>query len=316
MDVDGWPVVIDAVPHAEVSEALFDDLVDYAGLFPPASLSMATAVGEYRVARRSADARRLDRFVCLGSRLQELAAELLGSEPDTEAWSISVILDGPLESMAGSIAGFHEAVGTRANVAMVERRLQLAPEDSLAVALAEADATVRKVLSAVPSAITMFEVAPKSGKLDGDTARLGVAVLAELRQNLDADIGAKLRCGGVEAADFPSLKVVAQFIAACVEHDLPFKATAGLHHPVRHFDRSLGVMRHGFLNLLVATGVAQRGAGVDTLITTLRHTDAGQLIAAVKAFDPSELRGQFISYGSCDFAEPMADLAALGLVST
>ena len=45
------------------ARALLGGVVDYAGLFPPAALSMADAVAEYAAAQRGADAWMLGRFV-------------------------------------------------------------------------------------------------------------------------------------------------------------------------------------------------------------------------------------------------------------
>ncbi len=44
---------------------------------------------------------------------------------------------------------------------------------------------------------------------------------------------AKLRTGGVVEEAFPAVEQIAGFIARCAELGVPFKATAGLHHPLR-----------------------------------------------------------------------------------
>src|SRR5262249_38876805 len=69
---------------------------------------------------------------------------------------------------------------------------------------------------------------------------------------------AKIRTGGTPADAFPSPADVARFLSACIAARVPFKATAGLHHPVRgeHAltyapDSAVGIM-HGFLNVFVA----------------------------------------------------------------
>ena len=48
---------------------------------------------------------------------------------------------------------------------------------------------------------------------------------------------AKLRTGGVKPEAIPSVEEVAAFIRACADRRLAFKATAGLHHPVRACSR-------------------------------------------------------------------------------
>src|SRR5205814_236664 len=65
--------------------------------------------------------------------------------------------------------------------------------------------------------------------------------------------GFKLRCGGPTAASFPSPEQVANVLVACRDAGIPLKATAGLHHPFRHYDESLKTEVHGFLNLFVAS---------------------------------------------------------------
>ena len=44
---------------------------------------------------------------------------------------------------------------------------------------------------------------------------------------------AKVRTGGITPDRFPSARDVARVISGCQARRVPFKATAGLHHPVR-----------------------------------------------------------------------------------
>jgi hypothetical protein len=164
-----------------------------------------------------------------------------------------------------------------------------------------------------------------------DLARLdpGVQVFwecSDVRAAADAGVGAKIRCGGVTADAFPPPEAVAAFVAACRDAGVRFKATAGLHHPVRHVDPATGFHMHGFLNLLAAAVFAHAdGLGEDELAALLaeedpdaftvdadglaahgHHADA-RAIAAARA----EL---FVAYGSCSFTEPVEDLKMFGVL--
>ncbi|MBV8372174.1 MAG: hypothetical protein JOY69_02850 [Candidatus Eremiobacteraeota bacterium] len=105
---------------------------------------------------------------------------------------------------------------------------------------------------------------------------------------------------------------------------MEFKATAGLHHPVRHLDATTGFWMHGFLNLLAAATFAPNADAA-----TLRHIVAEEDPHAF-AIDDVSLRwrdlhaaasdlvrtraGAFIGYGSCSFREPLDDLTALRML--
>jgi hypothetical protein len=110
----------------------------------------------------------------------------------------------------------------------------------------------------------------------------------------------KLRCGG---ARVPSVQEVAAFFVAARDLELPFKATAGLHHPVR------SEREHGFLNFLTAADRAAAGAGEAELRDVLAATDAAAL-----GTGSAKGRELFVSIGSCSFSEPVEDLQGLGLL--
>jgi hypothetical protein len=118
---------------------------------------------------------------------------------------------------------------------------------------------------------------------------------------------AKIRMGG---ASVPSCPEVANFLRAKV----PFKATAGLHHPIRN------PPAHGFVNLFLAAALAWRGE--DPLPTLEEQSSAAFRFAddavawhdhQLPAVELRAVREHFaISFGSCSFEEPIADLKAIG----
>lgn len=296
----------------EISDArrlAFGGLIDYAGLFPPAALDMVEAVAGYRAARASERAWMVDRFIVPASRLVELAAQLTGTmAAGEEPWPISVIADvGDFPGFAechGSLAAFTDELGAAAAVELVEVRL---PAEADEQGVGDAAAGFARM-----GATTFFEMPPDDLPLDTLAAA-----------GRDVGLGAKLRCGGLTADLFPSPGRVAAFIAGCVARSLPFKCTAGLHHPVRHTDPDTGFTHHGFLNLLVATLAAAAGeVDLEEIIAdgdpASFAVERSGVIWRGRAFDASAVQAMraeaFVGYGSCDFDEPVADLAGLAML--
>jgi hypothetical protein len=139
-------------------------------------------------------------------------------------------------------------------------------------------------------------------------------------------LGAKLRCGGATAEAFPSVEETGAFIDRAVrEHRVPFKATAGLHHPIRRHDEQLGVTMHGFLNVLAAAAFALAGKDEAYVQRVLAAEDAPQFSFGERGLSWNgellsieDLRATreraFVAYGSCSFTEPTGDLQALGML--
>jgi hypothetical protein len=146
----------------------------------------------------------------------------------------------------------------------------------------------------------------------------GVRVFVEVppQRHLTAPaegVGLKVRCGGLTADDFPNPDQLGGFIRFCTDNRVPFKATAGLHHAVRHFDPALGVDRHGFLNLVLAVCEAVEGRDPAPV---LRTTDADRLVRLTRAVTEDtavRARQLLVSYGSCSTSTPVDDLRSLGV---
>lgn len=125
-----------------------------------------------------------------------------------------------------------------------------------------------------------------------------VATLAE------RGLRAKVRCGGAEV---PPARALGRFLRVCREAGVPFKATAGLHHP--HAEEG----QHGFLNVLAACAFADEAALTDAVELTRdalrwRGREAGaEELARVR-------REELVAVGSCSFFEPVADLQELEIL--
>ena len=142
------------------------------------------------------------------------------------------------------------------------------------------------------------------------------AILDALDAVAEMGFRAKLRTGGEEAAAFPTEAEVARFVLACLDRQVPFKCTAGLHHAVRSTSEE-GFEQHGFLNVLAATRVALDGAGESDVVQVLADRDPASVALRVRALDEASARSTrrwFCSFGSCSVSEPVADLRRLGFL--
>ena len=171
------------------------------------------------------------------------------------------------------------------------------PDEDLVAGAAQA-------IAQVPAEIRLYVELPRVAGWRDAVEHLGAA-----------GRGAKLRTGGLRAELFPTTTELAAFITACAEAQVPFKCTAGLHHAVHHTDPTTGFVHHGFLNIVVATARAVTGGDVEGALAEERPD---RLAAEAAALDPpaaAATRALFVSYGSCDIEEPVADLLALGLLA-
>jgi hypothetical protein len=307
-------------------QILLQGLIDYAGLFPPAGLDIAAAVEEYREARNGDHAWILDRFLCPTSRLEELGGALTATmTAGEEEWEVGAIFDTPGAAAAAAAQAFDAAMGTASSITAAELRVPAeaadgrAPEDAATVMYP----SLLAATSISPRLTTFLEIPRTQAWREGIPAAL--EAVAALASRLHRDVGAKLRCGGPTLDQFPSCAQVARFITASVASGVPFKATAGLHHPLRHFDSELGGYRHGFLNILTATALAKTGTDEQVLEAVLGDEDpqafavsAGGLSWRDRRVGTSSIsqmrRDAFTAYGSCSFDEPVADLIGLEIV--
>jgi hypothetical protein len=284
--------------------ALLVHLIDYAGLFPPASLNIKEAVEKYVEYHRSHNGWILGRFVLEAEMLEEFiaAAEPPGSEM---TWSLSVLASSHLDRDLKSIVRVNESPNFK--IDSVEMKVK-------------SNAEIRDAAKKVPRELALYFEIPVDGSLD---ALLG-AVRATKRH-------AKIRTGGLTPDAIPSSENIARFLIACASENVAFKATAGLHHPLRSAhrltyepDAPAGLM-HGFLNVFLAAAWIHDGLELEPAIELLEETHEASF-----SFGADEVRWRSRSlgidrlidarknfahsFGSCSFDEPIDDLKSLGLL--
>src|SRR5581483_11988178 len=218
-------------------EAALTGLIDYAGLYPPAALDMRTAVHNYLTYREQKHAWILGRFIVDIDRLDELriaAGEALGDM----RLSVIAAADSDLD-----------AIGRQRDYGCRIEALEIKCAEPLRIA---------RLCERMPPTVECYIEIPVRA---GYTGAIDAIAAARAR--------AKLRLGGVVPEAFPTARDVADRLYVLSDRRVAFKATAGLHHPLRSqqrltyaCDSPAGTM-HGFVNMLCAAAVAHFGGTVD-----------------------------------------------------
>ncbi len=280
--------------------------IDYAGLFPPTSLSMSEAVANYAAYRTGPHAWALGRFIIPIARLDEFVAALPAPSTSHSPW--------PLSALAGP--GDPADAIDKAD-AFNQRHQQAALIDTLEFKTATTSSMVAAARLANKRFAIFLEIPLAGGSYEFllALARLGTWV--------------KIRTGGQTTEAFPHPAALAQFLEECAAARVPFKATAGLHHPIRGLHPLAGegtgptATMHGFLNLLLAAAFARGGWNASQLTDLLgeQSSQAFQFGPDSASWNGHHLptdalcasRTEFLrSFGSCSFDDPIRDLESLG----
>ena len=300
------------VPNsASACGVLLRELIDYAGLFPPASLPMARSVANYDAYLQSEWNAMLGRFIVPASRLDEFQKALTGlpapGDGDCRNWRLSVLLGAdPVADVARlreCNARLDDKSGRTAIIESVETKMTTAEE-------------VSRISGIIPSELATYFEIPLSH------CSACITTLAGSRRR------AKIRMGGETADKFPTSESVIEFMRECAAANVPFKATAGLHHPLRsvhrltHQPESASGMMHGFLNVFLAAAFLRAGMEAEVAQQLLEEQSAQAFhfdwdrVAwrqhQLRQDDIAAARLHFaISFGSCSFIEPIDDLRSL-----
>jgi len=300
----------------DAAGVLLRGLIDYAGLFPPASLTMAASVANYDAYSRSQWSWILGRFIVPVVRLGEFEEAFGGLPAPARAtgltnWRLSVLLGS---DPSADVARIHE-FNVRMAGSSSSRR---AVVESVEVKVTSAE-EVRRLSGIIPSELACYFEVPLSCCAEC------IAAVAECRRR------AKIRTGGETADKFPAPESVIEFIRLCAVANVPFKATAGLHHPLRSVHRFTyqpespsGIM-HGFINVLLAAAFLRAGMKTRIAIQLLEEQSASAIHFDLDGVGWRQHRlgrheisgarqGFAVSFGSCSFTEPIDDLRSLHLL--
>lgn len=279
--------------------AFIDNIIDYAGLFPPANLDLKSVVDNYVKYMQEENSFILGKLICPINMLEAMGECLKGHKLNNPIQVIGLV------NQPNSSKNVEEAIDS-----FRKKYHKLAEISSLEVKFF-ADDTLSETTT-LNSMLPTFVEVKDLNQVD------------EIRKS---GAGIKVRCGGVTPNDFPSSSSVASIILRCVDTETPLKFTAGLHHPIRHYSQEYACKMHGFVNIFGGTILAyKQKMDLHDLIHILddeyaphftfdddgfRWKDLSADCKMIESLRINALQG----FGSCSFDEPITDIKTLGWMS-
>ncbi len=273
------------------------ELIDYAGTFPPAALSLSQALTNFRQYQQGLAPSMLGRLICSGSALAGLA-ELL--QP-ADRLLLSVLLGRPEE--VALVREFHARVSKSVRVDTIETAWsEQAPE-----------------WAAGWSYRLFFEVSPEAA-----------LAAAEFCAPQSARLCLKMRTGSVKPEGIPGPEALLTFLRAAHQNRVGYKFTAGLHHArageyalTYEADSPRGCC-YGFSSLFALACLHWHGRlSDDQLKDSLLDQAVPRLDAAGLSWNEAHCAVEEIaeyrraggrSFGSCSFEEPLQELQEIGWI--
>lgn len=316
---------IDGLLNNESLRAFLGHLIDYAGLFPPARLSLREAIQNYASYKLEQDVWMLGHFVIRASELPKLSTyvNLFSAQTPlviSATGSRTESFDGCLAQLEDDLKVIHDfrsKYGEQVEINAFELPLP-------AKIPRQHDLQNIAVLTVGQGLKPFCEltIPLNSDKWEEDILAT-LDVIAVHNAKSEQKLGMKLRTGGIKPNMFPSPKQVASFIHGCIERRLQLKFTAGLHHPMRMYREEVQTKMYGFLNVFLAVILGEiYRLDKNAIKEILSDEDPGSFIfqsdymawrdLKVTAYEIGQVRKTILSsYGSCSFDEPREELREL-----
>lgn len=296
---------------------LLSEILDYAGVYPPAKLDFTSSYANYCTYQKSPKAFMLGSFVCPVTNLEDLRA----SQPSEPPIDVTVI-SSPIQSQEDFFRQLESDVeNTKSYFSNAIPSHELHSFETRLISYNTDVEECEKVLSklyAVNKNTKFFLEVPF---LDGWENSVPEIISRISEQTI---CNAKIRTGGLNQNAFPNVKQLQQFIYSCANNELPFKATAGLHHPVTHWDDEIKVNMHGFFNVFLSAIYMYHNYEheiVEKILSSqnpldFQFYDEYAVICDTKiTLEEIEQGRTFaLSFGSCSLDEPVEHLVSLGYI--
>lgn len=308
-------------------------IIDYAGTFPPAKLSLDVALKNYSQYIQGQYSWMLGRIVLSASSLEQVSSiakeqKLFDKSP---AWRISAVFkleqnaENFLKNLTiemehvrefGQLHSFDEVLVDSLEIPLPEEILKKSEEELI------------DLFSSVTFLANDLAVKPRiflEGSFGVNPGYLCTAI-NKFNLKFNEKIALKVRTGGVVPSAVPTPEQLSQSIASAAKEKIAIKATAGMHDPIRHMDENVGCKLYGFLNFFTACLMAYKfnleGAPLTEILKTERvdvfHFEREWFSFQNKKFNLSEIkkirREWALSFGSCSLLEPVEFLRQYGLL--
>ena len=318
-------------------QPFMNEIIDYAGMFPPSGLPFDEAFTNYLTYHNHAYSSFLSRFIIpagtipnvsdfdeeIRKRNRTIPFSVLLPSADTREEFISEI-QKKLKPVYDLKSYFQGLVSTDVLEVRIPLTVAGSGSDEIKDTLLE---LVSAITEADLNATHLFvETHFSDDWLNAVPTFINAISDINKEQDIPLNIGFKLRCGGIEAHQFPDIQQVALAIEECQQHNVAMKFTAGLHHPIRHFNESVDTKMHGFVNVFGAAMLLfHNKIDASDLALILSDEHDGSFIfddqffswkqASIPTKQIIEARDRFcVSFGSCSFTEPIDDLTNLNLL--
>ncbi len=307
---------------------LMSGLIDYAGLFPPASLPLDKAIAEYLYYKKSEYSFPVSRFVVPASSVENLKS--ICKEHNVKNINLSVLLPEmgfdeknekniflAIDELSNIIKS-NPFIEVSSYEIKLPKNLSVDTKENLLQSLTKIISKVNKVNE---SSVIFFE----PFVLD-DNWKNNIDIACDVILQNKEKTGFKLRTGGVTKDAFPHTDIVAYAIKKCSELKIKFKATAGLHHPLRHYNTTVNSKMHGFFNVFLGFLIAEKYSPTLEKIKGIINTESPDKFNFSDDFitfesfvlslsDIKKIKASYqLSYGSCSIDEPIDDLKTLKLM--
>lgn len=307
--------------NSQSGKVLLDQVIDYAGIFPPSKLPLSEAINNYEEYINRGDAwilgpfvfpahnlNKLDGYMDLFTSARPLSISALVRKSTNPAEMIKF-----LEEDLRTIQYFNKKYERISNIDLLEL-----PLPSLYLRNSDFEQIVGLIEK---YNITCYCEIPVGDSFNEE----GLNNCIELLSNTN-ELRAKLRTGSVKKELIPNVDIVSAFIYACKKHQVSMKFTAGLHHPIRMYRGEVDNKMHGFINVFTAGFMAFHHDlsknHIQDILLDENHLNFSfqkdRLVwkdLEILAEDIQMLRNNYLcSFGSCNFIDPVKEFIDLEII--